>query len=130
MSGLNVDIVTPERIVYSGPVSEIRVPGHAGEFGVLSGHANYLALLHAGVATLITGAGNQRFVIGRGYAEAGADRLVILTDSYEDAENVDKDAARRELEDAEAIIGKSAEGSEERMRAELAAELARARLSL
>jgi F-type H+-transporting ATPase subunit epsilon len=130
MSELNVDIVTPERVVYSGPVTEIRVPGHSGEFGVLAGHANYLALLQAGVATIITGQDNKRFVIGRGFAEAGTERVVILTDSYEDSENVDRDGAQRDLQEAEAVIARTAHGSEERNTAELAAEIARARLSL
>jgi F-type H+-transporting ATPase subunit epsilon len=130
MSGLNVDIVTPERVVFSGEVSEIRVPGEAGEFGVLPGHANFLSLLRAGVATLLTSDGDKRFVIGRGFAEAGSERVVILTDTYEDSDNVDKSKAQSDLEKAETTISATAEGSEERNAAELAAELARARLSL
>jgi F-type H+-transporting ATPase subunit epsilon len=129
MSDLVVDVVTAERVVFSGPALEVRVPGFAGEFGVLPGHTNFLSVLSAGVATVVTPSGSKRFVIGRGFAEAGPDRVVILTDLCESGEGIDRAQAQKELEQAEAAMVASAAGSEERTRAEQAAELARARLS-
>jgi F-type H+-transporting ATPase subunit epsilon len=128
MSDLVVDVVTPERVVFSGPAHEARVPGVAGEFGVLPGHANFLSLLRAGVATLVTPDGTKRFVIGRGFAEAGPERLVILTDLYDSGEGIDRAKAQKELDEAQLAMAATAADSEERLQAEQAAELARARL--
>lgn len=127
MSGLHVDIVTPEKIVFSGSADEIRVPGVNGEFGVLPDHALFLSLLRGGILTL-TGPQSKRFVIGRGFAEAGPDRVVVLTDSCEAAEGVDKAAAAKLLADTDRVLADSAADSDERLVAERDAELARARL--
>ncbi len=127
MSGLHVDIVTPEKIVFSGSADEIRVPGVNGEFGVLPDHALFLSLLKGGILT-ITGPQSKRFIIGRGFAEAGADRVVVLTDSCESTDGVDKTAAAALLADADRVLADSAAESDERLVAERNAELARARL--
>lgn len=125
---LNVDIVTPERVVFSGPANEVRAPGVHGEFGILPDHALFLSLLRAGVVTVSAAGGTQRFVVGRGFAEAGPDRLVVLTDSCEAADGIDKGAAKAALEQAEGVLADSQPGTEEHLRAEQAAELALARL--
>lgn len=127
MSGLHVDIVTPEKIVFSGSADEIRVPGVNGEFGVLPDHALFLSLLRGGILT-VTGPQNRRFIIGRGFAEAGADRVVVLTDSCESTEGVDKTAAAALLAESDRVLADSAAESDERLVAERNAELARARL--
>lgn len=128
MSTLTVDIVTPEKIVFTGQVDEVRAPGVNGEFGVLPEHALFLTLLRAGVVEVVTGGGRERFIVGRGFAEAGPDRLVILTDSCDAADAIDKEDAQRTLDKAEAVIADSQPDSEERYVAEQKAELARAML--
>lgn len=128
MSGLNVDIVTPERKVYSGPAVEVRAPGFLGEFGVLPGHTIFLAVLKAGTVVLDTPSGTHRYVVGRGFAEAGPERVVLLTDSCEDPAVIDKADAQASLAKAEEALERAAPGSEEWAAAEAAAELARARL--
>ncbi len=129
MSALHVEVVTPEKTVFSGAASEVRVPGFEGELGVLAGHASLLALLRAGVTTVVAEGGvTTRFVTGRGFIEAGAERVVVLTDSCEVANASGRAAAEKQLEDAERVLADSAEDSEERAAAEAAAELARARI--
>ena len=49
MADLQVDIVTPQKLIYSGSASEVRAPGWEGQFDVLPGHSLFLALLHGGV---------------------------------------------------------------------------------
>lgn len=125
---LNVDIVTPEKIVYSGPADEVSAPGVLGEFDVLPEHALFLSLLRAGTVTVRSKGSSKRFVVGRGFAEAGPQRVVVLVDSCEVAESVDKAAAQAQLQRAEAVILDSAPDTEERLAAERDVELARARL--
>ena len=128
MSELHVDIVTPEKTVFSGRATELRVPGFEGELGVLPGHAAVLVVLRGGVTTVVTDSGTTRVITGRGFVEAGGERAVVLADSCELAGQSDKTAAQRELEAAERVIADSMDGSDERASAEQAAERARARL--
>lgn len=129
MALLHVDIVTPEKIVFSGSASEVRVPGALGEFGVLPDHAAFLSLLRPGPAVIVTPEGNKRFVIGRGFAEAGGERVVVLTEHCEIAGTVDHATAQKQLEEAERQLVLTAAGSEERLQAEQAADMARGRLA-
>lgn len=106
MTDLVVDIVTPEKIAYSGAVREVRIPGLEGEFGVLPGHTFFLSLIQPGVAVVETPSGAERFVVGRGFAEAGPDKVVLLTDTCIPAADVDKAEAEALLADAEARLAR------------------------
>jgi F-type H+-transporting ATPase subunit epsilon len=126
MADLTVDIVTPEKVVFSGRATQLQAPGWEGQLGVLPGHVPYLVLLRAGV-TSVLGAGDQRFVTGRGYAEVGPERVVVLVDSCEAFGSYDAEKARKEREDAERRMVMTAAGSEDRKHAERDLELANAR---
>jgi len=97
VADLQVDIVTPQKLIYSGTASEVRAPGWEGQFDVLPGHSLFLALLHGGVLEMVTPEGPKRFVVGRGFAEAGPDRVTILTDRCLSPEDVDKAEAQKDL---------------------------------
>lgn len=129
MEMLKIDIVTPEKNVFSGTASEVRVPGWEGEFDVLPGHDLFLSLVRGGVLTLTIDGKDQRYIVGRGFAEAGPEQVSVLVDSATPVEEADLAAAQSDLNDAEATLAKSAAGSSEWSLAEEAAELARARLS-
>jgi F-type H+-transporting ATPase subunit epsilon len=129
MADLSVDIVTPLKVVFSGRATQLIIPGWTGQMGVLPGHVPYLALLKAGVVSVQGGSADQRFITGRGYAEVGAERVVVLVDSCEAVGAYDAEAARRDREDAERRLALTADGSEERKLAERDHELALARAS-
>ncbi len=129
MADLTIDIVTPERLVFSGSAREIRVPGALGEFGVLPGHTIFLSLLRPGIATIDTAGGAKRFIIGTGFAEAGADRVVLLTDTCEEVGSIDKAKAQQDLADAEVELLAAAPDSDEWKAAADKAQLAAVRLS-
>ncbi|HMV67663.1 MAG TPA: ATP synthase F1 subunit epsilon [Myxococcota bacterium] len=126
MADLTVDIVTPEKVVFSGKASQLQAPGWSGQLGVLPGHVPYLVLLRAGV-TAVQGASEARFVTGRGYAEIGAERVVVLVDSCEPVGAYDAEAARKDREDAERRLVMTAADTDERKHAERDLELANAR---
>jgi F-type H+-transporting ATPase subunit epsilon len=127
---LNLDIVTPQKQVFSGEAREVRAPGWLGEFGVMPGHANLLSIVRAGVITIAASEGERRFVVGRGFAEAGPERVVILTEVCEAAEDVDRDAAAADLSEAESELASLEPLTEAYRQVEAKIELAQARLSV
>jgi F-type H+-transporting ATPase subunit epsilon len=96
---------------------------------VLPGHANLLALLRGGVCVVVTDRGEQRFVVGRGFCEAGPERVTLLTDVAEPVESVDRAAAERDIAQLEqAMTGLDLDSAEFKLNEERL-EVARARLT-
>lgn len=127
-SMLQVAIVTPERQVFQGLAGQVILPAWEGEMGVLPDHDALLALLRAGTCTVQGAEETLRYVIGRGFAEIGPDRVTILTDACEAAGSVDKAKAAAELQAAGDEMAQYDAWSERYKQARLAYELARARL--
>lgn len=127
---LNVEIVTPTAVVFAGTVDEVKAPGFLGEFGVLPGHTPFLSVVTPGVVELTTAGKVQKFVVGRGFVEAGPDRLTVLADSVEQGEDVDQKAAAELLETSEKLLAIEEPGSDAYILAKRDAELAHARLQL
>ena len=71
------ELVSPEKLLFSGEVDQVDVPGAEGDFGVLAGHAPLVATLRPGILTVHRAGGAQRIVVLGGFAEvsaAGPDR--------------------------------------------------------
>ncbi len=81
---LQVRIVTPRRVFWEGQAISVQAPGTLGEFGVLPKHIPYLTTLKPGPVKIETTDGKFKFNIGVGFAEAGPDRVTILTESCEE----------------------------------------------
>jgi F-type H+-transporting ATPase subunit epsilon len=127
---LNIEIVTPTQTAFSGEALEVRAPGFLGEFGVLPEHTLFLSVVKAGVVTITTSAGETRYVVGRGFAEAGPDRLSVLTEICEEGSTVDKAAAKTLLESSEKTMATADPNGGDFAVAEHQAEIARARLAV
>ena len=98
---LRLDIVTPYGRIFSGDVDEITATGSEGEFGILPGHAPFMTMLKTGMMTYKTGGDVTYFFVGGGYAEAGPDKVTILADSAEKAEDIDGERACAAMKRAE-----------------------------
>jgi F-type H+-transporting ATPase subunit epsilon len=97
-----VDIVTPERLAWSGGANELRAPGWDGQFTALPGHDLFMSLLRAGLLVVVDAQGAEhKFVTGRGFAEISAERATVVVDSARPAANVNKDAAKKRLAELE-----------------------------
>lgn len=106
MDKLRLTIVTPYGELLSEEVDEVTVPGSEGEFGVLSGHVPFFTTLKIGML-IYKAEGQQRYVfINSGYAEVTHDRVVIVADSAERAEDIDIERALRAKERAEERLKK------------------------
>ena len=76
MATFHFDLVSPEKLVFSGEVDQVDVPGSEGDFGVLADHAPLVAMLRPGILTIV-GGNARRFVVRGGFAEVnpqGPDR--------------------------------------------------------
>ena len=127
---LVVEIVTPTATVFSGEADEVKAPGFLGEFGVLPEHTPFLSVVTPGVVEITSGGGTQKFVVGRGFVEAGPNRLTVLAEHVELAADVDSKAAVSQLETAEKTMASEDPATAAYALAERDAELARARLRL
>ncbi len=86
---IHVEIVTPERRVLARDVNEVVLPGAEGLFGVRAGHAPLLAALGPGVGTVRDGEREETVAIGGGFAEVLPDRVIVLAETCEKAEEID-----------------------------------------
>jgi F-type H+-transporting ATPase subunit epsilon len=100
-STIRLELVTPERLVLSEEVDEVVLPGYEGEFGVLPGHTQYLAILNIGMLWYRKGSAVTRIALGGGFAEVNHDRVVVMVDTAERAEEIDVERAKRARDRAE-----------------------------
>src|SRR3954451_6450574 len=99
---LNLQIVSGERSLVNEQVDEVEIPGSEGYFGVLPGHTPMLALLGVGELWYRKGGGTHYLSIAEGFAEVQPDRVTILAQIAESAEQIDiarAEAAKRRAEE-------------------------------
>lgn len=100
---LTLDVVTPERLLLREEVDEVIAPGGEGYFGVLPGHTPFLTTLGAGEITYRRGSEKSHLTCFWGFAEVLPDRVNILAEIGERAEDIDvarAEAARARAESA------------------------------
>ncbi len=88
-----LEIVTPQGLVFSEEVDEVTATGSEGEFGVLPGHVPFVTTLKIGMLACKKGSESKYFFVNWGYAEVGAEKVMILADSAERSEDIDLDRA-------------------------------------
>ncbi len=127
---LQVEVAVPDGLVLDGPAVSVQLPLATGYLGVLPGHAPLLAELGTGVLTLTSeGNSEQHLAIDGGAAEILPDRVRVLADKAESAQDVDRERARQALERANSRLQlQSLEIDVER--AQRALRRARARLAV
>jgi F-type H+-transporting ATPase subunit epsilon len=125
---IQLEIVTPERLVVNEAVEYIEIPGKTGYLGVLPGHAPLISELAAGELTYRMGNQTKRVAVAWGFAEVLQAKVTILAETAERAEDIDTARAEAAKRTAEAELQKAGpEGNEE---AKAALERATARLEV
>ena len=102
MSGIRLDIVTAERVVYSDEVDAVIAPGIEGQLGVLPHHTPLMTILEAGELVARKDGEEFSLAIAGGFLEVRPDRVIVLADAAERAEEIDlarAEAARRRAEE-------------------------------
>jgi len=128
---LELDVVTPERRVLHAEVQEVTAPGVLGEFGVLPGHVPFVTALQPGVVAYRGAPGGEArmLAVGRGFIEIVADRVTLLVDTAEAAEEIDTGRAEAAHERAAQQLKQLASDSPEIAEAQAAQHRAEARLT-
>ena len=102
---ISLEVVTPTGPVVKVSVDQVEAPSVHGEFGVLPGHLPLLAALEAGVVRYRTAGKLVALAVGPGFAEAGTDRVTVLTDSAVDGTEVDLASVRSERDEVLSKLG-------------------------
>jgi F-type H+-transporting ATPase subunit epsilon len=90
MATFHFDLVSPEKLAFSGEVDQVDVPGVEGDFGVLSGHAPVVAAIRPGILTVFTGGTQQKIIVLGGLAEVSDKGLTVLADVATSLQDLDK----------------------------------------
>lgn len=106
MDKIRLEIVTPHGPTFSGDAEEVTASGSEGDFGVLPGHAPFMTTLKIGILVAKIDGKPHYFFVNSGYAEVTTDKMLILADSAERAEDIDVQRAIAAKERAEERIRK------------------------
>jgi F-type H+-transporting ATPase subunit epsilon len=127
---LLLEIVTPEKLAFSGSIDEVTCPGSEGEFGVLRGHASLLSAIKFGELSFLKDGKRVSYSVNTGYAEVTGSKVTILVETAERADEIDVERAKRAKEAAEQKMAKFPKEDPEHEKARQALERAEARLKI
>ena len=96
MATFHFDLVSPEKLAFSGEVDQVDVPGVEGDFGVLAGHAPVVAAIRPGILTIIAGGEHQKIIVLGGLAEVSEKGLTVLADVATSIQDARPGAVRRD----------------------------------
>jgi F-type H+-transporting ATPase subunit epsilon len=111
MATFHFDLVSPEKLAFSGEVEQVDVPGAEGDFGVLAGHAPVVAAVRPGILTIISGGTRQKVVVLGGVAEVSEKGLTVLADTATSVEELDRSRFAATIAEMEAKLADK-DGSE------------------
>ncbi|SPD74872.1 ATP synthase epsilon chain [uncultured Desulfobacterium sp.] len=100
MEKLHLEVVTPANIMVSQDVDIVVAPGSIGEFGVLKGHARFLSGIVPGELRFTADNKTEYFAVTSGFAEISDDKVSILVDAAERAEEIDIERAKKAMDRA------------------------------
>ncbi len=121
---LSLEIATPMRLVTAETADEVVIPGIEGYFGVLPGHAPFLTTLGIGELRYRQGREERHLAVSGGFAEVRNDKVIVLADTAETPEDIDRARAEHARERAERRLGGRSQEEVDYMRCQAA--LARA----
>jgi F-type H+-transporting ATPase subunit epsilon len=111
MATFQFDLVSPEKLLFSGEVDQVDVPGSEGDFGVLAQHAPLVATLKPGIITVYVGSERHRIVVFGGFAEVSPSGLTILADNAVPVGELDAAVIAAEIKDIEEDIADTSDAA-------------------
>jgi F-type H+-transporting ATPase subunit epsilon len=101
MAALHFEFVSPERVLFSGDVDQVDLPGAEGDMGILAGHAPLVTALRPGIVTIFQGNERVPIVVVGGFAEVSPAGLTVLADRATPREDFDAAMLASEIKDTE-----------------------------
>ncbi len=98
---LMLEVVSPEKMVFSGNIEEVTLPGTEGEFGVLRGHEAFLTSVEIGEMNFVKDGKKTYYAVNTGYVEVTGSKVTVLIETAEKSEQIDKERALRAKDNAE-----------------------------
>jgi len=128
---LHLEVITPERKVYEDDVDMVVAPASEGYVGILPHHVPLFTTLGPGEFKVKKGGVEEVLAVFGGFMDVRGDRVVVLTDAAEPAEEIDASRAQQARERAQQVLaaGPASAADEQRARAELQRALVRLRVS-
>jgi F-type H+-transporting ATPase subunit epsilon len=128
---LHLEVITPERKVYEDDVDMVVAPASEGYVGILPHHVPLFTTLGPGEFKVKKGGVEEILAVFGGFMDVRSDRVVVLTDAAEPAEEIDASRAQQARDAAQQVLaaGPASAADEQRARAELQRALVRLRVS-
>jgi F-type H+-transporting ATPase subunit epsilon len=104
MATFHFDLVSPEKLAFSGEVDQVDVPGAEGDFGVLAGHAPVVAAIRPGILTIRSGGTSEKIIVLGGLAEVSEKGLTVLADVATSIEELDRARFTETISEMEAKL--------------------------
>jgi len=130
MVGIRLDIVTAERMVYSEEVDMVVAPGFEGQLGILPHHTPLMTTLLPGELRIKKGTEEVSLAISGGFLEVRPDRVVVLADAAERADEIDVERAEAARKRAQERLSQQRELGLDGVRAEASLRRSLARLKV
>ncbi len=112
MAQLHFEFVSPERVLFSGDVDQVDLPGAEGDMGILAGHAPLVTALRPGIVTIFSGNTREPIIVVGGFAEVSPAGLTILADRAMPRDNFDARLLAAEIKDTEEDVADTADDAE------------------
>jgi F-type H+-transporting ATPase subunit epsilon len=124
MAGLQFELVSPARLLFSGSVASVTIPGTEGEMGIYPGHAPVLATLRPGIVTVYRdGGATDRIFVRGGMVEVNPQGLTLLAEVAIPAAELDAAAMSRQIKSAEDDLAAAKPGEAARKASEIIDQL-------
>jgi F-type H+-transporting ATPase subunit epsilon len=112
MAALHFEFVSPERVLFSGEVDQVDLPGAEGDMGILADHAPLVTPLRPGILTIFNGGARESVVVIGGIAEVSPAGLTVLADQATPREDFDTAMLAAEIKDAEEDVADATDEAE------------------
>lgn len=130
MAAFHFELVSPERLLFSGDVEAVAVPGTEGQFTVMKGHAATMTTLRPGIVEVDRGSSKQRLFVRGGFADVSSTGLTILAEQAIPVEELDLARIEREIKNAQEDVADATGDEARRMAVEKIAQLQEVKAAL
>ncbi|PKO05633.1 MAG: ATP synthase F1 subunit epsilon [Chloroflexi bacterium HGW-Chloroflexi-3] len=109
---IQCDIVSQDRMVFSGEAEMVIIPGSEGVMGILPNHSPVLTTFNFGIITVVTKRDRNYFTVAGGIAEVQPNLITVLADAAENVDELDESRAEMAKERAEKLLSETSVGDD------------------